>query len=382
MKKKSHSLQFIFAFSIMLLFFSKDSLSQAITLVKKDSVITDTTFIANGPIPHDTTVTGNNSFQHDTTSGANSSFTQDGTQVENGYYIVYANELILRLYLTNKFAPFTISSSNKEDLNYRSNSKLGLGAGFTYKALTLNLAYGFDFLNPDKGRGITKGLDLQVHLYPKKWSIDLVGAFLKGYYLDPADNNGLGLTDYYHRPDLQRNIMGISVYRVANANKFSYRAAFNQKDWQIKSAGSLLYGAGSYYGIVKGDSALVPSHAGSNYLQAGISKINFLSIGPGIGYAYTLVLGRHFFITGSAIVNINLNISAEKNGGNTNSKVEMLPGGNYKAAVGYNGSSWSITAALLGNAMYAASAVSQKEYFLPTGNVNFVVAKKFGTKRK
>ena len=309
------------------------------------------------------------------------SFAQDTTSVDNRYYIVYPDELVLRLYLTNKFAPFTISSSTKEDLNYKTNSKLGLGAGFTYKALTLNLAYGFNFLNPDKGRGNTKGLDLQVHLYPKKWAIDIIGAFLRGYYLNPADNNGLDLSNYYKRPDLHRNIVGISVYRVANSPKFSYRAAFNQKDWQTKSAGSLLYGAETHYGIVKADSALVPSRAGTNYLQAGINKINFFSIGPGIGYAYTLVLSRHFFITGSAIGSVNLNISAEENGGTTNSKVKVLPGGNYKAAAGYNSSTWSITAALLGNAVYAGSAVSGKEYFLPTGNVNFVVAKKIGLRK-
>ena len=308
-------------------------------------------------------------------------FSQGTDSTHDRYYIVYPDKFILRLYLSNKFAPFTISSSSKQDLNYKTNSKLGLGAGFTYKALTLNLAYGFNFLNPDKGRGNTKGLDLQVHLYPTKWAIDIIGAFVRGYYLNPSDNNGLDLSSYYKRPDLHRNIVGLSVYRVANSDKFSFRAAFNQKDWQTKSAGSLLYGAETYYGIVKADSALVPSLAGTNYLQAGINKINFFSIGPGIGYAYTLVLSRHFFITGSAIASINFNISAEENNGNSNSKVKVLPGGDYKAAFGYNSSSWSITAALLGNALYAGSAASTKEYFLPTGNVNFVVAKKIGSKR-
>lgn len=306
-----------------------------------------------------------------------SSCAQDTTSFENGYYTVYPDKFIVRVYLSNKFAPFTISSSGKQDLNYKTNSKLSLGAGFTYKALSLNLAYGFNFLNPDKGRGNTKGLDLQVHLYPKKWAVDVIGAFLRGYYLNPKDNNGLGLSDYYKRPDFHRNVVGIAIYRVNNSDKFSYRAAFNQKDWQTKSAGSLLYGAETHYGIVKADSALVPSTAGSNYDQAGINNINFFSIGPGIGYAYTLVLSKHFFITGSGIASINLNISTEDNGGSTNTKLKMLPGGNYKGALGYNSDSWSITAAILGNALYTASSVSRKEYFLPTGNISFIVAKKF-----
>jgi Domain of unknown function (DUF4421) len=308
-------------------------------------------------------------------------FAQSKHVFDSSYYITYPNKLILRVYLSRKFAPFTISSSSKEDLNYKTNSKLNLGAGFTYRILTINLSYGFNFLNQDKGRGDTKGLDLQFHIYPRKWAVDLLGAFLKGYYLDPKANNGLALTDYYKRPDLHRNIVGLSMFRVANADKFSYRAALNQKDWQIKSAGSLLIGAETYYGIVKADSALVPSKAGSNYTQAGIDKINFFSIGPGIGYAYTLVISKHLFITGSAIGSLNINISSEQNNGSKNSKTKVIPGGIYKAAMGYNSHIWCVSATLQGNALYAASEASSKEYFLPTGSINLVVARRIGGRK-
>jgi hypothetical protein len=365
MKNNLRSFQFVLPLSLILLFFSTNGFSQDSTSLNKDS--------ASQQI---------NSFPSDTTSVANSMNTDNAISSNNGYYIVYPKEVIFRIYLTNKFAPFTISSNNKEDLNYKTNSKLGLGAGFTYKALTLNLAYGFNFLNPDKGKGKTKGLDLQLHLYPKKWAIDLTGAFLRGYYLDPKDYNGLTLTDYYKRPDLHRNILALSVYRIANPDKFSYKASFNQKDWQIRSAGSFLYGGETHYGIIKGDSALVPAASGTNYVQAGIDEIHFFGIGPGIGYAYTLVMGRHFFITASAIGSLNVEVSKEESGLNKNEVTKILPGGNYKAGIGYNSSTWSLTAGLIGNAIYAGSAISKKEYFLPTGNVNLVLARKFGTKSK
>lgn len=302
--------------------------------------------------------------------------------IDNGYYIQYPRQFIFRIYLRSKFAPFTISSNGKEDLNYKTNSKLGLGLGFTYKALTLNLAYGFNFLNPENGKGKTKGVDLQLHLYPKKWAIDATGAFLNGYYLDPKDYNGLNLSDYYLRPDLQRKVIGVSAYHLSNSDKFSYKAAFTQRDWQIRSAGSFLYGGEIHYGVVRGDSALVPFGASPDYVQAGIDKIQFFSIGPGIGYAYTLVLGKHFFVTASAIASLNVNLSAESTGIIKNTVTKILPAGNYKAAIGYNSDSWCVSAYLIGNALYAGSAVSHKEYFLPTGNVSFMVAKKFGTKRK
>ncbi len=112
--------------------------------------------------------------------------------------------------------------------------------------------------------------------------------------MTPEDENGLRLTNYYLRPDIKRDVIGISAFRVANANKFSYRAAITQNEWQTKSAGSLLYGGEIYYGQVKGDSAIVHNKVSNNFEQAGLNKINFISVGPGIGYAYTLVIHKNF----------------------------------------------------------------------------------------
>src|SRR6185312_2924994 len=326
--------------------------SQDTSFIKKDSVPGYSTSNQNG----DTTITDTvqqpisiNDTVHNPVSIKKPQYVADSSDlystrfsdslknsftISNGYYIQYPQQFILRIYLRSKFAPFTISSNGKEDLNYRTNLKLGLGLGFTYKAVTLNLAYGFNFLNPENGKGKTKGIDLQLHIYPKKWAIDATGAFLNGYYLDPEDFNGLTLTDYYLRPDLQRNVLGVSAYHLTNSDRFSYKAAFSQRDWQIKSAGSFLYGAEIHYGVVRGDSTLVPSGASPDYIQAGIDKIQFFGIGPGIGYAYTFVMGKHFFITGSAIASLNVNISAESTGIIKNTVTKILPAGDYKAAIG------------------------------------------------
>ena len=117
---------------------------------------------------------------------------QKDTSVDNGYYTTYPDKLMVRLFLLQKYAPFTISAPVKE-LNYKTSSKLNLGAGITYRSFTLNLSYGFSFLTKDMGKGETKGLDFQLHQYPHQWAIDLLGTFRKGYYLDPKKNNTTGL---------------------------------------------------------------------------------------------------------------------------------------------------------------------------------------------
>lgn len=305
---------------------------------------------------------------------------QKKESVDNGYYITYPDRLMVNVYLMQKFAPFTISSANKQDLNYRSASKLNLGAGFAYNGFALNASYGFNFLYKENGKGKTKGLDLQFHIYPHKWAIDLLGSFRKGYYIDPKKNNGFNFPDFYVRPDFKRNVVGLSVFRVPNSHKFSYRAAFTTNDWQTKSAGSLLFGGEAYFGSIKGDSVLVPAMVSNLYDQAGIDKINFFSIGPGIGYAYTLVIHKNFFITGSAIGSIDVNFSAEERSGDKKNKTSLIPGGIYKGAIGYNSATWSVAANIIGNALYIGSESSSKEYFLPTGALRFTVAKKFAPK--
>jgi hypothetical protein len=127
----------------------------------------------------------------------------------------------------------------------------------------------------------------------------------------------------------------------------------------------------------------VPNKVSNNFEQAGLNKINFISVGPGIGYAYTLVIHKNFFITGSAVGSLDLNFSSEeKEGGKQEkqTKFSVLPGAIYRGAIGYNSSTWSVSANLAGNALYAGSASSSKEYFLPTGNIRFVLVKKIGLK--
>jgi hypothetical protein len=179
-------------------------------------------------------------------------------------------------------------------------------------------------------------------------------------------------------------VLGFSAFRIANPDKFSYRAAITQNEWQTKSAGTLLYGGEVYYGRMKGDSALVPKKASNNFEQARLNRINFFSIGPGVGYAYTLVIHKNFFVTGSAIGSLDLNFSSEEEEGNkqaSQTKFTVLPGAIYRGAIGYNSSTWTVSANIVGNALYAGSASSSKEYFLPTGNIRFVLAKKIGLKK-
>ena len=102
---------------------------------------------------------------------------------DTSYYETFPDKLTTRVYLSQKFLKFAIPPSGKQtDIEYKANTKMNLGIGITYHNISANLFYGFAFLNKDTAKGKTKGLDLQVHVYPRNWAIDLIALVPKGYY--------------------------------------------------------------------------------------------------------------------------------------------------------------------------------------------------------
>ena len=301
---------------------------------------------------------------------------------DTNYYETFPNKLTGRLYLTQKYLHFGIPSlSSGKNISYVANAKMNLGIGVTWHNLSFNAFYGVKFLNNSKSKkGNTKGLNLQLHLFPKKWAFDVLGVFPKGYYIDNEDFKP-SVGDYYYRPDIKSTYVGISAYRVPNKEKFSYRAAIIQNEWQKKSAGSFLYGGEAYYGTFKGDSALVPNAIQNNFSQAGINSVNFFRIGIGGGGAYTVVIDKHFFIMASVVGNIGADFVNEKSTGSSNKKTSFYPSFIYKTALGYNSATWDISANVTGNQLWMKGASSSKNYFLPLGNIRLVLSKKFDLKK-
>jgi hypothetical protein len=302
---------------------------------------------------------------------------------DTAFYIIYPEKITTRFYFSQKYTSFTAQASGATaDLKYRPNTTLNMGIGATYHNFSLNLAVGFGFLNNDAEKGKTKYLDLQSHMYPGKWSFDLFAQLYKGYYLKPKGYASNDPARYYQRPDIDVNHFGIAAYRIRNNKRFSYNAAIIQNEWQKRSAGSLLYGAEIYYTVIKGDSAFVPTNISNRYPQAGINNLNFFSIGPGVGYAYTLVVQKHFFATGSLTLNMNLGFSAEKSNTGKANKTYVNPTSIFRLAAGYNSSSWNVSANWIANRVPFRGASSSNNYLMETGNYRIILAKKITPGKK
>jgi hypothetical protein len=308
---------------------------------------------------------------------------QKNFQNDTAYYETLRDKTTVRLYLSKKYVHLNFpSEGSADDLEYEANPKLNLGVGVTIKNISINLFNGFSFLNKNSDeKGKTKGFNFQVHLYPRKWAIDVLAIFPKGFHLEPKGYAAVKPGNYYFRPDMKLNLIGVSAYRVPNKEKFSYRAAIVQNEWQKRSAGSLLYGGEAFYGTIQGDSAFVPKKVEAGFDQAGVDKINFLNIGPGIGYAYTLVLAKHFYVTGSLIANLDVSFISEEKAGSKENQVAISPASVYKAGLGYNSSTWNLSANWSGNGLWLNGPSSSKNYFSPTGVYRIVLSRKIDIKK-
>ncbi len=291
----------------------------------------------------------------------------------NGYFLKFSEMISGRLYTSRKFTGVKIHDKLHEVpyLNYWPNSTLNLGFGVGYDDLNLNLGYGYGFLNPDRGEGKTNYLDAQFHTNPNGWIVDGYLQFYRGFHLIPEGTFAEENQDFYYRPDMRVREIGASVQYILNKGKFSYKAAFYQTEWQQRSAGTPLFGFEMYGGRVSGDSSLIPRPELVD-LSRDFSKVNFFEFGPNVGYAYTLVIAKHFFIMGYGSVSPSFGFTQMK-GERYTIGWSLNPNYLLKGSFGYNAKKWAFN----GNFVYENVKLAKTKDFnteVFTGNfrMNFI----------
>ncbi|KEO72826.1 DUF4421 domain-containing protein [Anditalea andensis] len=289
------------------------------------------------------------------------------------YYETYPDHIIGRLYLSRKYTAVKIRDNvENQDYLFSPNTTLNHGVGATYKFATLNLAYGFDILNPDRGQGETKYLDLQVHAYPKNFILDMFGQFYSGYHLSPQGFAAPPSENFYVSPDMVVTKIGAFGQYLFNGDKLSLRASFLQNEWQKRSAGSFLVGFEMYGGRVMSDSTLLPVNVVEDPAR-NFRTLRFFNFGPNAGYAYTLVIKKHWFVTTSATMNLNFGYSMLEGQLDRNTEWGIRPNMFLRAFAGYNSDKWSINA----NYVYNEVRFANNQQFsnsIMTGNyrLNFI----------
>ena len=293
---------------------------------------------------------------------------QDMHDVDTSYYHTFPDQLITRFYFSRKFTGFHISEESIGDkvFKYQPNTTRNLGIGATYNWFTLNLAYGFDFMNNTEDRGNTSYLDLQSHLYLGQFNVDLFGQFYEGYYLKNGETPS---GEPYIRPDLNVVEIGASVQYVFNYDKFSFKAAFQNSAYQKKSAGSWLLGWDIFYGDIDADSSLIPGYVEGD--PPDFDRLFFFKTGPAGGYAYTLVMLEKFYLTGSLFLALNSGIYHLKSDDVDTREYFFSLDYGVRLAAGYNSRRWNIGGFFV---FQEVQAEDNYRNIVTTGNFRVIVA--------
>lgn len=302
-------------------------------------------------------------------------------QRDSNYIRTYEGDIIGRIYYTGDNTGVTTNAPGAESFDYKPNNSKGTGIGVSYRDISLNLS--FKLLGVPKEKGKTKSLTLGTSLYKEQWVYDLALQHFKGMYLNPKSGHDQD-DPYYLRPDLKSTFVSGDFWRVMNSDRFSYRGVMSQTEWQKKSAGSLLLGGAMSFGAASGDSALVPSALAARFPQRDVEKMHFFRLGAGIGYAYTFIFKKHFFVSGDLTANMDWTSTREFTDETDRTKNAFTPHVNYRFSVGYNDRRMIINAAMVNNSVSAKGAFSPDSYRLFARQFRITIARRFtpGSKAK
>lgn len=309
----------------------------------------------------------------------------DSTYVDN-----YYNDLIVRIFSSQKYSNQTIADRQENSrLVYKPSNGYTVGAGFTYRFLTINLGVAFPFTTPDPSvYGKTGRLDLQFHVYLKRIYLDFFSGYYKGQYLQntqdffPATNREGW---YYVRGDIRTYSAGLGIYTNFNPKKFRFEAPFLQNVKQKKSAGAPTAGYEIFWAGSQADSSFVPyGLAGTPfYDNRHINRWEVLTFNLTAGYAYHFVILKDFFLLLSLNGSIGLgyNHLYEVGAGKEN-RLSANKGINHRAGIGYQRNRVFVGASWVGYHLISPTAVPRTYIAWSPGNVRFNVAYRFTMKKE
>ncbi len=215
----------------------------------------------------------------------------------------YSAYILPAVYLAayNQNFAFNGKAMPRGPVNYEPSQPVRIGGSAFYGP------FGFAFSLPlpmdpalEQRQGRTKASDFQFNLYFRRWGIDLAWQDYRKFYID---NSAAAVPAFtgdvkYQREDIKTHNLSANAFYVFNHKKFSYAAAFNQSERQLKSAGSFILGAGWSVFRLEADSAFIPGLLQTaNNADLLVTRGNFSSAGVTLGYAHTFVIKSKFYIS-------------------------------------------------------------------------------------
>jgi len=262
---------------------------------------------------------------------------------DSSYIGVWPKNLTVKIVGSRNFIDYKlIDRGIGESIKYQPNTPVNLGFGASYRGIGLTLGFRTGIVKEYEKYGRTKSFDLSTEIFLPKITFNIYGKYYRGYYVtDPAAIlNKYTADPYYIRPDLRTGVIGIDGEYIFNAKRFSMASTFSQKQFQKRSAGSPMLGAGIYTILINADSSIVPGDINNAAFFRGdkFNRSNIYSLVVNVGYAYNLVIHKNYFVSGALNLGEGLSYTTLSNtiSDNRNDKLGTQLDIAFKLGVGYN----------------------------------------------
>ncbi len=298
------------------------------------------------------------------------------------YYTDQSELLAIKAHLLLKNNALEISTNNQQ-LNLVPNSPLGIGAGFNYMGIGLSLGIGLPQSSKNLSKyGTTKRFDIQMSLYSKLIGGDAYFQLYKGYYNANPNDFISWNKDYFPKlPDMRTISFGLNAYYVFNHKRFSNKAAYSRTQIQHKSAGSVALGYFLNYDEVDSPEGFIPKEfpdsIGNDF---NVKSFRYFATGLSVGYMYTWVISKSFFLNGSLIPGFGYK-DIKMTNGEGESGIEKQPHAQLliRGALGYENKHFY--AGLTGMTLIRNIQYKDYEINLATEQLRFFVGKRFRVKK-
>lgn len=170
------------------------------------------------------------------------------------------------------------------------NSGLALRIGGRYKWLGYTFSIPLSDLGTTSELGRGRSLGANLELFRDKYYLNANGRRTIGF-----EERRVGEPNVF-RDDIKFYNVLLFGFRVLNSKRFSLQSSFKQRSRQLKRAGSLLLAGAVARQVLLADSLNVPlSRSGND--DYTVTRYAQSRVGVGLGYAYTFLFGKNFFVT-------------------------------------------------------------------------------------
>jgi hypothetical protein len=219
--------------------------------------------------------------------------------IDTRYIEKYSEYPAVHLSLFYRYNNIGIFDTTGRTLKYMPNVKFNFGPGFACKYFAIEMSF-ITFGNLDEKKyGKTTKLDIQSHIYLKRFITDFVYQDYKGFYLDSlmrkVKDTIINTHHTYLKPDMEQQSIGGSIMYFTNFRKYSFKSTFSQTEFQKKSAGTWAFGLSFHYLTLNSETGLVHDSV-KQYIDSAAYFKSITSINAGIigGYFHTFTLKRWY----------------------------------------------------------------------------------------